>query len=103
MVLPWLAGCIRGSPRVTNLKRVVSQAVGGSTARVSGQITANNSERITQQVGMDFLALEGDQAGGVLLLEGDQAPGLINRLLLEGDQQGGSLSSFYTQRVTGLG
>lgn len=80
-------------------KRVSSTASGGTTARVSGDVTVNNTERVTQQAGMEFLALEGDQAHGVLLLEGDQASGLLHRLLLEGDMQGGLLSS-NTQRVS---
>lgn len=82
----------------TITQRVTAIPSGGQSSRVSGTITASNSERVTQQAGMDFLALEGDQADGVLLLEGDQASGVLYRLQLEGDQ-GAASSSYYTQRI----
>lgn len=80
----------------TVTQRVLATASGVSTVRVSGTASGGQTSRVNGYTALDGLALEGDQADGVLLLEGDMAPG---KLLLEGDQQSGSMAVLVTPRI----
>jgi hypothetical protein len=80
----------------TVTKRVQGTASGGTNARVSNSPSESHTARVDGYTALDGLALEGDQADGVLLLEGDQS----DKLLLEGDQQGALLSTLVTPRIS---
>ena len=78
----------------TITKRIAGAAAGGATSRVTGAPRGSN---LVSRISF-LLALEGDEAGGVLLLEGDMQDIGTDALKLEGDVT--VISATVTKRVT---
>src|SRR3972149_3486453 len=77
-------------------RRITGAASGGQTARVSGAASGGDTERVSTKPELyDFLLLEGDESG-YLLLE-TALFGVQGKLILDGDAQ--SISSPFTKRV----